>query len=334
MEMRRRESTRVKISRKDLIKQGLLGSGGFATVELYEHKVTKATYAMKCISKGFIMKLGMKDAILNEKVMMLMTNSLFLIKLWECYNGRQTVCFLLEAALGGEIYATYNRKGLHGSEPHAKFYVAGVLCGFDHMHERRIIYRDLKPENLLLNSHGFLKIADMGLAKFAIGNTYTTCGTPDYFAPELIQSEGHNKGVDWWTLGILMFELMSGHTPFEAPFPMKIYARVLKGINHVSFPAKCQGAVGDLVKALLKTDPADRLAMRPGGSKNIKDHKWYSGFNWELFALCKLPPPYVPTVRHNRDFSNFSANPDDRPMWLPFVDDGSGWDREFATIDS
>merc|ERR1711948_66281 len=111
----------------------------------------------------------------------LMTNSVFIIKLHETYNGAQSLYFLLEPALGGELYATYNRKGFHGSEKH----------------ERRIIYRDLKPENLLLTDKGHIKLTDMGLAKFVIGQTYTTCGTPDYFAPELIASKGHTNAVDW-----------------------------------------------------------------------------------------------------------------------------------------
>merc|ERR1712227_410051 len=105
---------------------------------------------------------------------LMMTNSPFIIKLWECFNGAQSLYFLLEPALGGELYATYNREGFHGSEKHAKFYVAGVVYAFEHLHERHIIYRDLK-------------VADMGLAKFVLGKTYTTCGTPDYLAPEVIK---------------------------------------------------------------------------------------------------------------------------------------------------
>merc|ERR1712232_719350 len=101
-----------------------------------------------------------------------MTNSIFIIRLWETYNGSQTLYFLLEPALGGELYATYNRKGFHGSDKHAKFYIAGTVYAFEHLHERRIIYRDLKPENLLLNEFGHTKLTDMGLAKFVIGKTY------------------------------------------------------------------------------------------------------------------------------------------------------------------
>merc|ERR1712166_1337057 len=200
-----------------------------------------------------------------------MTNSPFIIMLYGTYNGAQTLYFLMEAALGGELYATYNRKGFHGSEKHAKYYVAGVVFAFEHLHERFIIYRDLKPENLLLTEDGHIKLTDMGLAKFVIGKTYTTCGTPDYFAPELIASSGHTNAVDWWTLGILIFELMSGHPPFESAYPMQIYSKVMKGIGKVVFPPKCNGPVGDLIRDLLKREPSERTAMRPGGVQNLRD---------------------------------------------------------------
>merc|ERR1719203_2622895 len=314
------DKPREKILRRDLVKIGLLGCGGFGAVELYEHKISKETYAMKGLSKGYIVKTGMQESVMNEKNILMMTNSPFIIRLWETYNGAQTMYFLLEPALGGELYATYNRKGFHGSEKHAKFYVAGVIEGFSHLHDRRIIYRDLKPENLLLNDVGALKITDMGLAKFVIGKTYTTCGTPDYFAPELIASTGHTTAVDWWTLGILMFELMSGHPPFESAYPMQIYSKVMKGISKVPFPVKCQGAVGDLIKALLKKEPSERLPMRPGGVKNIKSHKWYHQFDWDAMKNLANEPPYKPVVKSKKDIANFSARKEDMPRQIEYKD--------------
>lgn len=325
------DKPRDKILRKDLSKIGLLGCGGFGAVELYEHKKTADTYAMKGLSKGYIVKTGMQDSVMNEKNILLMTNSGFIIKLYECYNGSQTLYFLMEAALGGELYATYNRKGFHGSEKHAKFYIAGTVYAFEHCHERRIIYRDLKPENLLLNEEGKIKLTDMGLAKFVIGKTYTTCGTPDYFAPELIASTGHTNAVDWWTLGILTFELMSGHPPFESAYPMQIYSKVMKGIAKVPFPPKCQGPVGDLIKAFLKKEPSERLPMRPGGTKNVKDHKWYGGFDWDQMMAVALEAPYKPVVKSKKDIANFSARKEDMPRQIEYKDDGTGWDKDFAT---
>jgi len=320
-----------RIQRKDLVRVGLLGCGGFASVELWEHRDSKETYAMKCISKGYIVKMGMQEGIMNEKNIMLMTNSIFIVKLLECFNGSQTLYFLMEAALGGELYATYNRKGLHGSEKHAKFYIAGTVCALEHLHERRIIYRDLKPENLLLDQHGQLKLTDMGLAKFVVGKTYTTCGTPDYFAPELISASGHTVAIDWWTVGVFLFELMAGHPPFESPTPVETYSKVMKGIGKMKMPPKCQGAIGDLIKGLLKKEPSERLPMRPGGLQNVKDHKWYMLFNWEGMESQKLEAPYRPVVKSKRDMSNFTARKDDMPQQLEYVEDDSGWDKDFAT---
>lgn len=322
---------RTRIFRRELGKVGLLGCGGFGCVELFVHKNTGNTFAMKQISKGYVVKMGMQECVMNEKNILMMTNSPFIIKLYECYNGSQMLYFLMEPALGGELYATYRIKGLTGSVQHAHFYVAGVVYAFEHLHERYIIYRDLKPENLLLDEQGQLKVTDMGLAKFVIGKTYTTCGTPDYFAPELIHSSGHTTAVDWWTLGILIFELMSGHPPFAAPNTVDIYQKIVKGINKVAFPLKCLGEVGELIRALLKKEPSERLPMRACGLKGLKGHNWFSGFDWETMAEGRLAAPYKPKVKSKRDIANFTARPEDMPKKLEYKDNGSGWDKDFAT---
>lgn len=327
-----RDPSRPKILMSDLQKVGLLGAGGFGAVELWEHKATHETYAMKCISKGFIVKTGMQDSVITEKNILFMTNSDFIIRLYETYNSKQSIYFLMEPALGGELYSMYQRKGFYGSEKHAKFYTAGVLCAFDHLHERHIIYRDLKPENLLLNEKGHLKVTDMGLAKFVIGKTYTTCGgTPDYFAPEVIASTGHTHAVDWWMLGVLIYEFMTGSAPFEAPYPMQIYAKVLKGISAVKFPPQLSPQCVDIIKAICQKEPADRLPMLTGGSKNIKSHAWYKGFNWDKFQDFTLEAPFLPKVKSKKDLANFSVHPDELPRFIEYVDDGSGWDKDFAT---
>lgn len=316
---------RTRIFRKDLKKIGLLGCGGFGTVELFEHAETKETYALKGLSKGYVVKTGMQESVMNEKNILMMTNSIFIIKCYETFNGTQTLYFLLEPALGGELYATYNRKGLHGSEKHAKFYIAGVVFAFEHCHERRIIYRDLKPENLLLTSSGGIKLTDMGLAKFVIGKTYTTCGTPDYFAPEIIASTGHTVAVDWWTLGVLLFELLSGHPPFESAYPMQIYSKVMKGINKIPFPAKCLGKPEAIIKGLLHKEPSQRLPMKTGGTKNMKECEWYKDFDWVAMSQMKLESPYKPIVKSKKDIANFSARKEDMPKQMEYKDDGSGW---------
>mmetsp|Transcript_66615 Transcript_66615/g.159200 ORF Transcript_66615/g.159200 Transcript_66615/m.159200 type:complete len:778 (+) Transcript_66615:104-2437(+) len=323
--------SKAKILRADLDRLTLLGCGGFGSVELVEHKKTKETYALKALSKGYIVKCGMKSSVIREKDIQLMCDSPFVVHLYETYNGQQSLYLLLELALGGELYATYNKKGLHGSAQLAQFYIAGTTFAFDHLHERKVLFRDLKPENLLLNDKGWVKLTDMGLAKVVVGKTFTTCGTPDYFAPELIASIGHNQAVDWWTLGILLFELMTGHPPFEAVTPMQTYSKVKRGIQKVVFPKALRGPCEELVKSLCDRDPAQRLPMKKGGSKNIKNHNWYKGFDWAAMEAQTLTPPYIPVVKSTTDSSNFNAKKADLPPQVPYKDDGSEWDKDFAT---
>jgi len=317
------EPDRPHIDRGDLVRVGLLGSGGFSAVELWAHKLTGESYALKGISKGLIVQTGLQESVMNEKTAFMMTDSPFIIKLYETYNGTRLIYFLLEAALGGDLYRIYNTRGLFGSEGHAKFYSAAVVLAFEHMHERRIIYRDLKPENLMLSSRGHLKITDMGMAKFVIGTTYTTCGTPDYLAPEVLESTGHTNAVDWWCLGILIFELMTGRPPFCADYPMQTYAKIMKGISKVAFPQTCQGDVADLIKALLVRGPSERLPMRPGLTNNLKEHACYIDFGWDDMAARELQAPYVPVVQGKKDLSNFRARQQDRPKIQEYHDDGS-----------
>eukprot|EP00931_Biecheleriopsis_adriatica_P054255 TRINITY_DN3190_c1_g1_i4.p1 TRINITY_DN3190_c1_g1~~TRINITY_DN3190_c1_g1_i4.p1 ORF type:complete len:802 (+),score=200.05 TRINITY_DN3190_c1_g1_i4:109-2514(+) len=324
-------SYRQPILKNDLERVGLLGVGGFGKVELWEHKHSGNTYAMKGISKGWIVKTGMQHSIISEKNILSMTKSAFIIRLYETYTCKEFLYFLMEPALGGEIFSIYHKKNFYGSEKHARFYSAGVIMAFEHLHTRHIIYRDLKPENLLLCEKGHLKLTDMGLAKFVIGKTHTTCGTPEYFAPEVIMSSGQTQAVDWWTLGVLLFELMTASVPFEAATPFQIYAKVKQGIDTVKFPPKLPKHFEGLVKALCQKEPADRLPMRANGVQNLKTHAWFKGLDWGKFAALELGAPFVPEVKSKKDLNNFHVDPADMPQFVSYVDDGSGWDKDFAT---
>lgn len=214
------------IKMTDLKRIGLLGCGGFGAVTLEQHKKTGTCFALKQLSKGHILKTKMQKSVMSEKRILMLCDSKFIIKLYTTFKSTDSLFFLIEPAMGGELYATYHKYRFHGSATKARFYVATVVFAFDHLHEKHVLYRDLKPENLLIDNYGFCKLTDMGLAKQTITKTYTTCGTPDYFAPEVIQQQGQNAGVDWWTCGVLVHELMSGHAPFEAANPTAIYKKV------------------------------------------------------------------------------------------------------------
>jgi len=308
---------------------GTLGVGAFGKVELREHKVTGKTYAVKMMSKGYIVKMRMQNNVINEKHILASVDSPFIIKLYNTSQTAQWIYFYLEPALGGELYVVYHRKCLHGSVAHARYYSASVVLAFEHLHVRHVVYRDLKPENLLLTAEGYLKLTDMGLAKFALGKTYTTCGTPEYFAPEVIRSTGQTRAVDWWTLGILIFEFMVGSAPFRAENDMAMYGKVLKGINYIQFPSKCDGASEEIIKAILKSEPSERLPMRAGGVNNLKQHRWYQDFDWDGLVSRALTPPYLPAVRSHTDLKNFSHVKAQKANHLEWKDDGSGWDKDF-----
>jgi len=325
--------SRPRIAHDDLESIGILGAGAFGIVELLEHKKTKECYALKMLSKGYVVFTSMQEPVMTEKQVMLACDCDFIIRLHETYNTPENLCYLMELALGGELHTLYRRENLFGNEDHSRFYAAGMVFALDHLHSIRVVYRDLKPENILLNSKGNVKLTDMGLAKFIVGQTYTTCGTVDYFAPEVIDSKGHSYGVDWWTLGILIFELMSGHAPFEADSPMETFSLIKRGIlaNGV-IPGKFKKPVKDLLKGFLKPDPSMRLGMVSGGVKLIMEQKWYAGanFDWDAFKDLSMVPPYVPSLGHDKDMSNFNQVYE-LPEQLPYKDTGSNWDADFAT---
>ena len=189
---------------------------------------------------------------------------------------------LLELALGGDVKQTYHQKDLFGSEHHTRFYLAGCVYALEHMHERKIIFRDLKPENMLITQTGHVKLTDFGLAKVSEGKTFTACGTRQYCAPEMFGCLGHAHAADWWSLGITAFELMTGRVPFQGS-PQGRPSEA--GIKKARFCKEAQGACEDFVKQLCTEDPAQRLPMRQGGVNNIQTINWLKPLPTPPFRL-------------------------------------------------
>lgn len=318
----------ARIRRSDLQRIGRLGVGAFGIVTLEADRRTGLTYALKAVSKGYLQQLHMEYSVLNEKRILKMVDTPFVVRLLATYNGKEHVYFLLEAALGGELFTTYERLRLYGSERHARFYMGCVAEAFDHLHQRHVIYRDLKPENLLLDGRGYCKVTDMGLAKVAQGKTYTLVGTPDYMAPEVINQVGHTKAVDWWMLGVLLYELLSGRAPFDAESTPQVYELVKRGIDQVHFSAECQGLAKQLVRSLCQQQPEARLS-----TPKLRDHPFFSsgrdGFEWGALRALRLQAPHVPQVRGARDLANFRPCENEDPPCTAYRDNGNGWDADF-----
>ncbi|MEE6485485.1 hypothetical protein FKM82_014302 [Ascaphus truei] len=247
---------------------------------------------------------------------------------------------LMEACLGGELWTILrDSKATPGitqiaykgsfEDATTRFYTACVVEAFAYLHSKGIIYRDLKPENLILDHRGYAKLVDFGFAK-KIGfgkKTWTFCGTPEYVAPEIILNKGHDISADYWSLGILMYELLTGSPPFSGPDPMKTYNIILRGIDMIEFPKKITKNAANLIKKLCRDNPSERLGNLKNGVKDIQKHKWFEGFNWEGLRKGTLTPPIIPSVSSPTDTSNFDSFPEDNDE--PPPDDNSGWDVDF-----
>lgn len=199
-----------------------------------------------------------------------------------------------------------------------------------------VAYRDLKPENILLDAQGHIKLVDFGFAK-QVGDreTYTLCGTPDYLAPEVIHNSGHGLAVDWWALGILIYEFLVGQPPFWDPNVMRLYEQIVAGQLH--FPQGLSLAARDIISQLCRTNVAQRLGYISGGSARVKSHPFFDGINWDDLYYRRVPGPIVPQITHPADASNFEEYPPppDPSTLTVYTDDmREKYDALFADFDS
>ena len=312
----------------DLQILGTLGVGGFGRVELVNLKTDKTrSFALKCLKKKHIVETRQQEHVFNEKRIMLMTKSPFVVRLFRTFRDSRYLYFLMESCLGGELW-TVLRDMTRFDDPTARFYTACVIEAFEYLHSKGVIYRDLKPENLLLDVRGYVKLVDFGFAK-KIGfgrKTWTFCGTPEYVAPEIILNKGHDFSSDYWSLGILMFELLTGTPPFTGEETMQTYNIILKGLDRIDFPRIITRNAHNLIRKLCRDNPSERLGNQKDGIKDIKRHRWFSGLDWAGLVLQRVKPPFVPKVKSSTDMRNFDSYPAEKS--LP-AEDHSGWDETF-----
>jgi len=286
--------TKVTYKLEDLKTLKVLGQGAFAKVKLVKAKDTGKCYALKAQGKRFIVDKGQQNYILNELHLMKKLQHPNILIMHCAMQDSRYIYFLLELLPGGELTDILDSKRSF-SEEWTRFYSASVLLAYTEFHAQRVAYRDLKPENLVLDAKGYCVVVDLGLAKqLEDGPTYTLCGTPDYIAPEIILGTGYNWAVDYWALGVLLYELHSGSAPFQSEDPTKTTKKILKG--RVSFPSKFSSQMQQVIKALLTKDPTRRLGCMSDGTEGVMKHRFYQGFDWQGLLDKKIDPPYKPNI--------------------------------------
>jgi len=291
-----------------------LGKGNFGTVFLAEKLDNGLLYAMKQLRKDFILKNGAVGCTKLEKEILKRTHYPFLVGLEYAFQTPANIYFVMKFYRGGELYRHLQKKRRF-SEESSKFYGAQIALALGELHKNKIIYRDMKPENILLDVDGYVALADFGLAKILEENQSTTtfCGTPEYIAPEIISGTGHNKQVDWWGLGILLYEMMIGIPPFHSKNQHLLYQFIKS--KEVIFPdPKKYGIVisteaKDIITRLLQKKPMDRL----GAEKDVDEimsHPFFKGISVAKLMNKEIIPEYVPPFdsTNKYDLQNFGES--------------------------
>ncbi|RAQ51559.1 serine/threonine-protein kinase PRKX [Aspergillus flavus] len=291
-----------------------LGTGTFARVWLVrlkdEIRQRDKVYALKILRKADVIKLKQVEHVRNErKTLSAVAGHPFITTLIASFSDDQSLYMLLDYCPGGEIFS-YLRRARRFNENTAKFYAAEITLTIEFLHDvEGIVYRDLKPENILLDAEGHIRLVDFGFAKKVDNReTYTLCGTPEYLAPEVIHNSGHGLAVDWWALGILIYEFLVGQPPFWDQNPMRIYEQIVEG--RIRFPQNMSPAAQNIISLLCKTNPTERLGYISGGSARVKSHPFFEDIQWDDLFYRRIKGPIIPRVDHPADTGNFEEYPD------------------------
>ncbi|CAH0561310.1 unnamed protein product [Brassicogethes aeneus] len=283
----------------------VLGKGTFGKVILCREKATQRLYAIKILKKNVIIQ---KDEVAHtetENRVLRSTNHPFLISLKYSFQTNDRLCFVMEYVNGGELFFHLSNERVF-TEERTKFYGAEILLALGYLHTHGIIYRDLKLENLLLDRDGHIKIADFGLCKEGIihgRTTKTFCGTPEYLAPEVLEDNDYGGAVDWWGMGVVMYEMMCGRLPFYNRDHDVLFALIL--MEEVKFPRNLSIEARELLKGLLVKDPLKRLGGGPEDAREIMAHPFFRSIDWKDLFNKKIPPPFKPQVLNDTDTRYF-----------------------------
>ncbi|KAL0113631.1 hypothetical protein PUN28_012638 [Cardiocondyla obscurior] len=302
-----------------------VGTGAFGRVILVRHKSSSTYYAMKILEKAQLVKMKQLDHTHNEKRILQCIDFPFLVFMKFYFKDNSYLYMVLPFAQGGEMFTHLRRMGRF-DESLARFYAAQVALALEYLHHCSLIYRDLKPENILIENNGYIRMTDFGFCKKIENRTWTLCGTPEYLAPEIILSKGYSNAVDWWSFGVLIYEMNAGYSPFFAYNPMKIYEKIVAG--KYKFAHHFSEELKDILKNILQVDLTRRCGNLKEGSMDIKKHCWFQSIDWIEIYNQKVQPSFLPHCGNDGDTSNFDLY-EEIPLEVSSVDH---YTQEFANF--
>ena len=293
------------VSLEDFQIMKVIGRGSFGKVCLVQYKKTKELYAMKSLKKDVLLDQDQVESTIVEKKILEKLDYPFLVGMVFCFQTEERIYFIMPFVRGGELFQQL-RKLRFFPEEKVRFYSAIIGLSLEYLHTHGIVYRDIKPENILIDADGYLRLVDFGMAKVLQGDEKATsfCGTPEYLAPEIITGEGHNKSADWWSYGILMYEMFFGIPPFFCDNQEKMYQLIIKA--ELRFPKKINisDEARDLLQKLLIKNQDERLGSK-SGFNDIRIHPFFKGFDFDALEKRKIEAPFKPTLKDSMDVTNF-----------------------------
>eukprot|EP00727_Mastigamoeba_balamuthi_P007367 m51a1_g3250 putative protein kinase 2 (416) ;mRNA; f:150136-152186 len=289
--------SKQRVTAQDFQLLKVVGKGSFGKVMQVRKKDDGKVYAMKVLNKQAIISRNQVTHTKSEKNILQMIEHPFIVGLHYAFQTPGKLYMILDYVNGGELFYHLKKEGRF-PEPRVKFYAAEITLALAHLHELDIVYRDLKPENILIDLNGHVVITDFGLSKQIVeaSGTHTFCGTPEYLAPEVLRGQGHGTPVDWWSLGTLVFEMLTGLPPFYSSNTNVMYQKILTGDLRIPPEVSISPEGRSIIAALLERDPAARL-----GGADVKRHPWFAGVDWQAMLEKRVPPPWVPPVADKMD---------------------------------
>ncbi|XP_077239308.1 serine/threonine-protein kinase AtPK2/AtPK19-like [Tasmannia lanceolata] len=282
----------------------LVGQGAFGKVFQVRKKGSSEIYAMKVMRKDKIMEKNHSEYMKAERDILTKIDHPFIVQLRYSFQTKYRLYLVLDFVNGGHLFFQLYHQGLF-REDLARIYTAEIISAVAHLHANGIMHRDLKPENILLDAEGHAMLTDFGLAKQFEANTRSNsmCGTVEYMPPEIVLGKGHDKSADWWSVGILLFEMLTGKPPFCSGNRGKIQQKIIK--DKIKLPAFLSSEAHSLLKGLLQKDASKRLGSGLGGSDEIKLHKWFKSINWKKLDAREIQPSFRPNVAGKQCIANF-----------------------------